>query len=105
MTGVQTGRLLPPSSAPSTGERFEEIARVGGVRVEQIISSDQPDGAEQVQAHDEWVVVLEGGAELEVDGRPLSLRAGDWVRIPSGTPHRVTSTAAGTRWLALHADR
>ncbi|WP_370327505.1 cupin domain-containing protein [Euzebya sp.] len=96
------GVLLPPTAAPAHGERFEELVHRRGVVVEQIVSSSSPDTSEQIQDHDEWVLLLDGAATLEVAGVPLDLAAGQWVVLPARTPHRVVSTAAGTRWLAVH---
>ena len=68
-----------------------------------ITSSARPDAVDYVQDGDEWVVVLRGSAELDVDGDPVSLGEGEWVHLPAGVPHRVTATAGGTRWLAIHS--
>ena len=38
MNDVVRGHLLPPGDAPPTGERSEDIARVGTAVVEQILS-------------------------------------------------------------------
>jgi len=99
---VLRGRLLDPSAAPPTGERFETLLTHGNLVVEQILSAHDPDTSEQVQTHDEWVVVLAGDAILDVAGERLDLAAGDWVFLPSGTAHRVLRTAPGTSWLAVH---
>lgn len=87
---------------PGRGERFTEIARVGNVVVESIVSSASPLGDVYRQAHDEWVMLLEGAADLDVDGDHVSLAAGDWVLLPAGVPHRVLRTTDGARWLAVH---
>jgi cupin 2 domain-containing protein len=50
---------------------------------------------------DEWVLVLEGSAVLEVAGTPVELRAGDWVMLPARTPHRLLDTEPGTNWLTV----
>jgi cupin 2 domain-containing protein len=84
------------------GEEFRELVRVQNVVIEEIISSALPDAFEYRQPQDEWVVVLEGTARLDVDGTELTLAAGDWVLISAGKPHRVLDTEAGTRWLAVH---
>jgi cupin 2 domain-containing protein len=98
--GLRTGRLA--GRAPAAGEDFHQIARLGGARVEHIVSSASADASEQVQAWDEWVVVLSGSAELVVGSETLPLAAGDWVLIPAGAVHRVTRCEAGTQWLAVH---
>jgi mannose-6-phosphate isomerase-like protein (cupin superfamily) len=93
---------LDANSPPSTGERFRELVRVRNVVVEEIVSSSSPEPVEYVQVQDEWVVVLDGEAVLEVDGAEVRLVRGDWVLLPAATPHRVLMTAPGTRWLAVH---
>jgi quercetin dioxygenase-like cupin family protein len=94
---------LGSSTAPARGEHFATLARLGAVVIEEITSSAAPDTAVQVQSHDEWVALLEGSAELDLDGQAVVLSAGDWLVVPAGTPHRVLRTATGTRWLAVHA--
>ena len=89
---------------PEGGERFDVIASHGGFRVEHIVSSATPDGSPYDQDDDEWVVVLAGSAVLEIEGETLELTDGEWVLLPAHVTHRVVSTAAGTRWLAVHVD-
>lgn len=102
MTAVARGRLLDSSSAPADGERVDEVVRVGELLVEQILSAVPDTPVEFLQDHDEWVLVLDGGAVLEVDGEVLELGPGDWVLLPAGAPHRLLDNARGTNWLALH---
>jgi quercetin dioxygenase-like cupin family protein len=93
---------LDASASPSVGERFHELVRVRNVVVEEIVSSARPASIESRQPQDEWVVVLEGAATLDVDGAAVALTAGEWLLIRADTPHRVLETDAGTRWLAVH---
>jgi hypothetical protein len=81
------GRLLPSSDAPVNGEHVEDIIHVGDVAIEQIISGVVDEPVDYNQDHDEWVVLLEGTAELEVNGKRLFLEQGDWVLLPRRTPH------------------
>jgi cupin 2 domain-containing protein len=79
------------------------------VLVERIVSSGQasPPGHWFAQERDEWVVLLQGHAELAYeDGSRLRLGAGDHVVIASGERHRVEWTRADPPciWLAVHAD-
>ena len=97
---TRVGRLR--DHVPTSGEDFHTLARVAGTRIEHIVSSDSPDDAVQLQAWDEWVLLLAGAARLEVDGQPLAMSARDWLVIPAGTPHRVLGTEPGTEWLAVH---
>lgn len=89
---------------PTAGETFEEILRSKNVRIERITSSSKPETKEYCQENDEWVLLLKGGAQLEIDGRKIALTTSDYIFIPSGTPHKVISTEHGTLWLAVHID-
>ena len=67
---------------------------------EQILSGALPAPVDFVQSQDEWVVILSGGAVLEVGEECRDLKAGDWVLLPAATQHRLTETHPGTTWLA-----
>jgi cupin 2 domain-containing protein len=105
MTAIQRGRLAGRPAGPLRGEDIVEIARMGPVVIEQILSGERDAPSEFLQDHDEWVVVLAGAAVLEVGDTPLDLGEGDWVVIPAGVRHRVVDNAAGTVWLAVHLHR
>ena len=97
--------LLPILSGPQDDERFDELLRRPGIRVERIESHGHTTPPEQpyVQDRDEWVLLLAGEAELELQGLGLRrLGPGEGLLIPSGLAHRVTYTADPTIWLAIH---
>ncbi len=71
-------------------------------RAEQILSGVLRSPVEDLLDHEEWVVVLEGSAELEIEGELEVLRRGDWIKLDPGVRHRVLSTTRGTSWLAFH---
>jgi cupin 2 domain-containing protein len=97
------GTLERGSAAPVEGERFADIAVLTGARVEQILSGRLSEPVSFEQAHDEWVVVVEGGARMLVDGEEVTLGCGDWLLLPAGCPHTVLATQPGTAWLAVHS--
>ena len=99
-SGMRRGHLT--DDVPLAGEEFHPLAVLGAARVEHIVSSATPDPGEQVQAWDEWVVVLRGAARLDLAGVRVDLGAGDWLLIPAGTHHRVLATETGTHWIAVH---
>lgn len=99
---VVEGNLFVDDPPPATGERFEVLCRLGGVRIERILSSAVPVPGTYVQADDEWVVLLRGKATLSVLGKTLELSAGDHTFLPAGLPHEVVRTSAGALWLAVH---
>ncbi len=78
-----------------------------GVRVERITSHGHrsPDGFWYDQEEHEWVVVLQGAARLEFEGKDdsVELQAGDHVNIPAHRRHRVAWTTPDepTIWLAV----
>ena len=103
---TQSGNLFAHGPSPSAGEDFEELLRLGQLRIERILSSDRPDSGLYDQEQDEWVCLLQGEATLWIAGKTLQLAAGDYRFIPAHTPHRVlrTSHAPPCLWLAVHLD-
>ena len=107
---LKSGNLfaeLPDARAHEVLETF--LAR-GGVTIQRIVSHGQatPDGDWYDQDTDEWVVVLIGGAGLEIEGESSvrELGPGDFVFLPARERHRVAWTSADepTVWLAIHTD-
>jgi cupin 2 domain-containing protein len=99
------GRLEETSSAPAEGERVTELVKEPAFTVEQILSGTLAGPVSYDQAHDEWVLVLEGRARLLVEETELELRAGEWLLLPAGCPHTLLETEPGTNWLALHLTK
>lgn len=87
-------------------EEFETLLQQGHVKIERIVSSSHPDDTLQCQTHDEWVLLMQGAAILELNGNAQSLTLGDYLFIPAGAPHRVVSTDSEPPciWLAIHID-
>jgi cupin 2 domain-containing protein len=85
-----------------SGEHIEEAIHIGGVAIEQILSGEVDKPVDYDQDQDEWVVLLEGTAELEMNGERVLLEQGDWVLLPRRIPHRLIRTTQGTNWIAVH---
>ena len=85
-------------------EEFETLLQQDNIRIERIVSSPHPDDTFQCQKHDEWVALLQGNAELEIDNKQIKLTPGNHLFVPAGTPHRVLSTSSDpcAIWLAVH---
>jgi cupin 2 domain-containing protein len=98
------GNLLADLPAPTTGESFADLVRHRNLVIERIVSSDSPEPVLYDQEQDEWVILLEGRASLEVAGEVAELAAGDWIFIPAHTPHRLIAASPLPRclWLAVH---
>lgn len=102
-----TGNLFGQIPEMLQDERFEDILRGDGVRLERILSPPghrSPASGWFDQDDHEWVLVLSGSGTLQFeDGRECTLGPGDYLQIPAGCRHRVTATAADevTVWLAV----
>ena len=97
--------LLQNLPVPGPDEAFETLFEAGGTRIERIVSHRHasPPGFWYDQAGDEWVMLVQGNAELEFnDGRRKVFTAGDWLVIPAGCRHRVAATGPDSVWLAVH---
>jgi cupin 2 domain-containing protein len=107
---VRTGNLFRGIDSSERSEKIEVLESARGARIERIVSRDHAsaDGFWFDQHEDEWVIVLEGEAELEIEVEPSTrrLRKGDWIFLPAHCRHRVVSTAPDrpTIWLAVHLD-
>ena len=101
---VTITRLFEKSDPPPSGERFETLATCGDVVIQRIISAPKTASGPFLQASNEWVMVLQGGALLELDGEAVQLSEGDALMIPAHTPHRVveTSELPACIWLTVH---
>ena len=104
-------RLLENLPDTSGGESFEDLLSGSGTwRLERIVSRGTVSADWYDQAWDEWVILLQGEAVIEVElasgGRSdVRLAAGDSVLLPAHLRHRVTHTSAkpDAVWLALHS--
>ncbi|MDR0280745.1 MAG: cupin domain-containing protein [Paucimonas sp.] len=99
--------LFSGVTEPSVDERFDDLLKRPGVRVERILSNGQssPPDFWYDQDEGEWVLVLSGSAavRLEHEAEARVLGPGDFLDIPARCRHRVEWTDAGqpTLWLAV----
>ena len=94
--------LFEDRAPPAAGERIDVLLEHRNLVGERIVSSADITPKRYVQAQDEWVVLLSGEAKLEVEGKVVDLKAGDYLFLPSGIPHTVQSASEGAMWLAVH---
>jgi cupin 2 domain-containing protein len=105
MSATPTGNLYANATPPLDGERFEELLVHKGLVIERIVSSAKIASQEYMQDQDEWVVLLQGEATLSVAASHVALKAGDYLFLPSMTPHTVLTVSDGALWLAVHLHR
>ena len=88
-------------------EVTESLLESATLRIERIVSQGQSsaNGDWYDQEEHEWVVILQGKAQLrfEDDNQLLDLEPGDYLNIPAHRRHRVewTATDQVTVWLAV----
>ena len=90
-------------------EIFEQIVSGKNIQIERIVSTGQTTTSGQWydQELDEWVILLQGEAELAyADNTRIKLKAGNYLLIPAHTKHRVeyTSIEPPCIWLAVHGQ-
>jgi cupin 2 domain-containing protein len=105
-----TGSLFLNLPKASQEERMEELCQSKAFRVERIASAGQisPPGFWYDQAWDEWVLVVQGTAEVRLQDpqQTVRLSAGDWLMIDAHRKHRVEATSREpvTVWVAVHGS-
>lgn len=88
-------------------ELFEVLLTTPNILIERIVSTGQstPDGQWYDQDRDEWVILLQGQAQLSYeDGRIVELLPGNYLHLPAHQKHRVEATSSNPPciWLAVH---
>jgi len=87
---------------PKEGEEFATLFQDKDIKISRIVSSDKLEKKLYIQDKDEFVVVLEGEAQLDIDGKIVNLRKGEYIFIKAKTPHYMLWSASGTLWLAIY---
>ncbi len=95
-----------PSQLPEQ-ELFEALLQTKDILIERIISTGQstPPGQWYDQETDEWVILLQGKAQLSYeDSRTVDLLPGDYLLLKAHEKHRVEATSNNPVciWLAIH---
>lgn len=100
-------RLFPEPEMPLQGERFEDLFQTDKIRIERILSAPGSSSGPYDQEQNEWVLLLQGQAVLEVEGERVTLSAGEALLLPAHTPHSVldTSKEPPCIWLAVHVEQ
>lgn len=86
-------------------EEFMDILKKPNIRIERIVSNGQVSKKDfwYIQEENEFVIVLEGEAILELVDKEIVLKKGDFYNIEKGIKHRVkyTSLKESTIWIAV----
>lgn len=101
---IRKSNLYGGEAPEPNREIFSTLYENAAVRIESIRSSLKNPGEWYDQEEDEWVLLCEGEAELEIGGEILHLAKGDHLLIPKHTRHRVLSTAENTHWIGVFSS-
>ncbi len=93
---------LYPDTLPASGETFTTLLDHPHARIVRIVSSDVIEPILYDQEEDEWVVVVDGEAVLEIEGEKTTLHRGESLLIPAHVKHRILGVKRGTVWLEVH---
>jgi len=86
---------------PSVGnETVDLLLQRGGVRIERIVSN-RADTGWYDQEEDEWVVLLEGTATLQIESDTVALVRGESLLLAAHERHRVVATSEDALWLTV----
>ncbi|HNR14315.1 MAG TPA: cupin domain-containing protein [Thermodesulfobacteriota bacterium] len=105
---ISKGNILENIPVRLPDELQETLTESAAIRIERIVSRGHisPEDFWYDQEHHEFVIVLQGRAELAFEGQAnhITLGAGDYFDIPAHTRHRVvwTDPMQDTIWLAVH---
>ena len=88
---------------PTSGsEDLYELFSNEKVTINRIVSNQLKNGSWYEQQEDEWLVLLEGEAVLNVNNKIINLKKGDTLFIQAYLLHQVVWTSSKTLWLTIH---
>jgi len=83
-------------------ESFKTELKHKNVEIKTIVSNTLITSQTFTQQCDEWVVVLQGCAKIEMDGMIHKLKKGNTLFIPKDTKHTLLKTRKTVVWLAVY---
>jgi cupin 2 domain-containing protein len=101
---IHINNLYHQNEPTENGEIFTTLFQNDSLKIESIRSWLKTPGEIYDQEQDEWVILLNGEAELEINALTVTLRSGDYCLIPKHTLHRVRSTSKNALWLTVFSS-
>ena len=83
-------------------ENFQTLLNHKNVGIKTIVSNKLSTPQIFKQECDEWVIVLQGCAKIEMDGVVYKLKKGDTLFIPANKEHILLKTKKVVVWLAVY---
>ncbi len=85
-------------------EIMQNLLKHQNVTINKIVSPPNFQSDVFCQDEDEWVVIIQGDAVINIGEKEQKLQAGDSVFIPKKTEHRILDTSKEPLciWMAIH---
>ena len=83
-------------------ESFKTLLNHKNVEIKTILSNTLKTEQTFHSNKDEWVIILQGCAKLELDGVIHKLKKGDNLFIPANKTHTLLKTKKLVVWLAVY---
>ena len=87
--------LKTEANALSEAWRSRVLGNIGEA-ILKILRMDERSVAEEVHEYDEGLLVIDGRLELSVNGKNISVSAGELYIAKAGVPHTVETGSVGT---------
>ncbi|MCK7450027.1 cupin domain-containing protein [Enterobacter chengduensis] len=87
--------LKTEANALSEAWRSRVLGNIGEANLK-ILRMDERSVAEEVHEYDEGLLVIDGRLELSVNGKNISVSAGELYIAKAGVPHTVETGSVGT---------
>jgi cupin 2 domain-containing protein len=83
-------------------EEFTTLLEHKNVKISRIVSNTLKTEQRFCSDKDEWVIVLQGCAKLEINNEVHKLTKGSSLFIPANTEHTLLKTKKVVVWLAVY---
>jgi len=83
-------------------ENFQTLFEKEGVEIKSIVSNTLSTPRDFISDKDEWVVLLQGCAKIEMGDTTYKLKKGDTLFIPANTKHTLLKTKKLAYWLCIY---
>ena len=83
-------------------EFFQTLFKKKGVEIKTVISNTISTPQDFISDKDEWVVLLQGCAKIEMNSNIHKLKKGDTLFIPKNTKHTLLKTKKLVYWLCVY---
>jgi cupin 2 domain-containing protein len=85
-------------------EIFSTLFHNETLTIESIRSNLKTPGELYDQDQDEWVLLIEGEAKIQIADEIRDMNSGDCLFLPKHTLHRVLSTSENAFWLCIFSS-